>query len=163
MLLGMGMAFAAAGAAIAANNAVISVPGVEIGPSGEVQAPGVAIGKGKGGGTTNQGASSTATVKMPGVSIEQGGAGDGDVVITADGGNINTAVSNQNLLVRGDHNTLNGAGQVLTLTVEGSHNTIELRDGVKCVVVSGDDNVIKFPNKDAKIEDRGKRNHFPKG
>ena len=107
--------------------------------------------------------SSISTVKVPGVAIEQGGSGDGDVVITADGGNINTAVSNQNLLVRGDHNTLNGAGPVLTLTVEGSHNTIELRDGVRRVVVSGDDNVIIYPNKDAKVEDHGKRNLFRKG
>lgn len=72
-------------------------------------------------------------------------------------------MSSQNLLVRGDHITLNGAGPVLTLTVEGSHNKVELRDGVKRIVVSGDDNVIIYPNKDAKVEDHGKRNLFRKG
>jgi hypothetical protein len=103
-------------------------------------------------------------IQTPGVVIDKGsGDGDGDVVITSDGGNINTAVSNQNLFINGSDNKMKGAGRVLTLTVHGNNNVIELEDKVAKVVVTGNDNTISFPNDDAKIDDTGKNNKFPKG
>lgn len=89
----------------------ISAPGVEIGPGGDVQVPGVTIGGGK---VSTGGAAGDpeSTVDIPGVVIGQGqDGGEGDVVITSDGGTINTAVSSQNLVVKGDDNTLKGAGR----------------------------------------------------
>lgn len=140
----------------------MSMPGVEIGPGGSVRTPGVATGQGK---TSAPGVSidGSGRVETPGVVIEKGrDGGEGDVTITAAGGNINTSVSGQNLLVKGDNNTVNGAGHILTLTVQGSHNKIELRDKVDRIVYQGDDNFIKFPKGkgDTRIEDSGKGNTY---
>lgn len=142
----------------------VSAPGVEIGPGGSVRTPGVVIDSGK---ISIPGVEiDSERIETPGVVIEQGSGdagGDGEVVITSDGGQINTSVSNQNLYVNGSNNKMKGAGRVLTLTVHGNNNVIELEDEVARVVVTGNNNSIAFPNDDAEIEDTGEHNIFPKG
>ena len=177
MVLAGGITLAMVSTAFAADNVVVSVPGVEIrvhkaafaiqegveiGPGGSVKAPGVEIGSGRVASVPGVEVSSGGRVETPGVVIDQG-SGDGDVVITTDGGHINTAVSNQNLYVNGSNNKMKGAGRVLTLTVHGDNNVIELEDEVARVVVTGSNNNITFPNDDAEIDDTGNNNRFPKG
>ncbi len=162
-------------AAFAAENATVSLPGLEIRADGSISAPGVEIGS-DGSVRTPGTATGQGKVDAPGVSIDGKGrvatpgvvietgrdGGEGDVTITSEGGNINTSVSRQNLFIKGDHNTVNGAGHVLTLRVQGNKNSIELRDKVDRIVFNGDDNFVKFPKGDTLMEDTGKGNFFEK-
>jgi len=166
------LVLAAASVAMAAENSVISLPGLEIRADGSISAPGVEIGPtsdkqtpsvvvgGKKDGTAAVVVDGSGKVQTPGVVIEPGSSGEGGVNITSEGGNINTSVSNQNLYLKGDKNTLNGSGQVLTLTIDGHNNKVELHGTVERIVYKGDKNFVKFPKGNTQIEDLGKDNTY---
>ncbi len=142
----------------------ISAPGVEIGADGSVRVPGVALGGDREVKGKRDGGE--FRVETPGVSIRGndgsgGSGGDNEVVITGDNGQINTSVSGQNLLLDGNRNRMRVGGRVLLLTVQGNNNVVDLEDWVERVVVTGNNNRISLPN-DAWVDDRGEKNRFPR-